>query len=73
MAGLVVAGTGNGTLHEALEAALRTAEADGVQVLRCSRCLAGNVIEVTGALPSAGMLTPAQARVQILLGLLGVD
>lgn len=73
VAGLVVAGTGNGTLHEALEAALRTAAADGVPVLRCSRCLAGGVIEVTGALPSAGLLTPAQARVRMLLGLLGVD
>lgn len=73
VAGLVVAGTGNGTLHEALEAALRTAEADGVQVLRSSRCLAGSVIEVAGALPAAGTLTPVQARVRMLLGLLGVD
>lgn len=72
VAGLVVAGTGNGTLHASLEAALRTAEAGGVRVLRCSRCLAGSVIEVPGALPSAGTLTPAQARVSLLLALLGV-
>lgn len=73
VAGVVVAGTGNGTLHEALEAALRSAEVAGVQVLRCSRCLAGSVIEVPGALPAAGALTPQQARVALLLRLLHVD
>ena len=73
VSGLVAAGTGNGTLHEELEAALRTAEAAGVPVLRCSRCLAGSVIEVPGALPAAGALTPQQARVALLLRLLQVD
>lgn len=73
VAGLVAAGTGNGTLHEGLEAALRSAEAAGVPVLRCSRCQAGSVIEVPGALPAAGALTPQQARVALLLRLLHVD
>ncbi len=73
--GLVVAATGNGTLHRSLEAALQAAQASGVAVLRCTRCLDGRLIdppEVVGAdgvaqLPSAGSLTPVQARVELLL------
>jgi L-asparaginase len=67
--GVVVAGTGNGTLHHALEAALRRAEAVGVEVLRSTRCAAGPVIgEGVGA--SAGSLSPWQARVELMLRLL---
>ena len=70
--GIVVAGTGNGTVHALLEAALRAAQAQGVRVLRCTRCAEGTVIgQPPGALPSAGALTPVQARVELLLGLLG--
>lgn len=69
--GLVVEGTGNGTLHQALEAALAQAQARGLRLLRASRCTAGGVVgEVPGALPSAGLLTPAKARVELLLQLL---
>jgi L-asparaginase len=94
--GLVVAGTGNGTLHADLEAALGKAERAGIRVLRSTRCLSGGVVappdaggsaEADGAtprvngqapqappavrrLPSAGTLTPAQARVELLLDLL---
>jgi len=70
--GIVVAGTGNGTLHHALEAALmRAREQGGVKILRCSRVAQGPVVQ-TGhdALESAGSLTPAQARVELLLRLL---
>jgi len=66
VAGIVVAGTGNGTLHHALEAALLRARAAGVNVLRSSRCAAGPVIG-EAALPSAGVLSPWQARVELLL------
>lgn len=66
--GLVVAGTGNGTLAGPLEAALLTAMAQGVAVLRSTRCASGPVIG--GALPSAGALSPPQARVELLLQLL---
>ncbi|MBB5205539.1 L-asparaginase [Inhella inkyongensis] len=66
--GLVVAGTGNGTLAEPLEAALKAAQAQGVAVRRCSRCGAGPVIG--GDLPSAGALSAPQARVELLLTLL---
>lgn len=68
--GLVVAGTGNGTLALDLEAALHEAKAGGVRVLRSSRCDAGPVMESAGALPSAGALSPVKARVQLLLDLL---
>ena len=69
--GLVLAGTGNGTCSEALEAAARRAQAAGVTVWRASRCAAGGVV---GAEPadfvSAGALSPAQARVALTLALL---
>ena len=69
--GIVVAGTGNGSLHHRLEAALRAAVGHGVEVLRCTRCAEGSVVgQPTGALPSAGALTPVQARVELMLRLL---
>jgi len=70
--GIVVAGTGNGTLHHRLEAALlRAREQGGVRVLRCSRVAQGALVP-TGAeaFESAGSLTPAQARVELALRLL---
>jgi L-asparaginase len=67
--GIVAAGTGNGTLAAPLEAALLCAQAQGVRVLRATRCAAGPVIG-TGALASAGALSAVQARVELLLALL---
>ena len=70
--GIVVAGTGNGTLHEGLHAALlRAREEGGVRILRCSRVAAGAVVPTgSDVFESAGALTPAQARVELLLRLL---
>ena len=77
--GIVVAGTGNGSLHHELEAALLEAQADGIKVLRSTRCPQGGVVEAGAAaqpalsrpgLPSAGNLTPAQARIELMLSLL---
>ena len=69
--GLVVAATGNGTLHGALEAALLEAQAGGVRVLRSTRCLNGRVLSVAdAALPSSDDLTPVKARIELLLQLL---
>ena len=71
--GIVVAGTGNGSLHHELEAALMEAQAAGIEVLRCSRCLNGTVIDAFGAevrLRSAGSLTPVQARIEMMLMIL---
>ena len=68
--GLVVAGTGNGSVSMPLEAALRAAEASGVRVLRSTRCDAGPVSVSSTALPSAGALSPVKARIALLLDLL---
>lgn len=69
-AGIVIAGTGNGSVHADLVAAARRAEAAGVAVRRSSRCLLGGVVGARAdALPSAGVLTPPQARVELLLDL----
>ena len=69
--GIVVACTGNGTVHHDLEVALLEAQSAGVRVVRSSRCLEGVVIASPGqALPSAGALTPVQARVELILALL---
>ena len=69
--GIVVAGTGNGSVHHAIEAALLEAQAGGVAVLRSSRCLNGAVIDATApALASSGALTPVQARIELMLQLL---
>jgi L-asparaginase len=66
--GIVVAGTGNGSLHQALEAALLAAQAAGIAVLRSSRCADGAVIDAApSTLRSAGSLTPAQARIELML------
>jgi L-asparaginase len=72
--GLVVATTGNGSVHADLEAALHAAQQQGVAVLRATRCLDGTIIEAAlaqpDALPSAGDLTPVKARVELMLRLL---
>jgi L-asparaginase len=69
--GLVVAATGNGSVHQELEAALLEALRAGVRVLRCSRCGDGRVLDAAdAALPSADDLTPAKARVELMLQLL---
>jgi len=71
VAGLVAAGTGNGTLGVALEGALRRAARAGVRVLRASRCSDGPVLGGNDAeLPAAGPLSAVQARVELLLQLL---
>jgi len=66
--GWVVAGTGNGTLHHDLEAALLDAQKQGAQVLRASRCAQGGVqSRDADVLPHAGGLTAVQARVALLM------
>jgi L-asparaginase len=68
--GLVVAATGNGTLHHDLEAALIKAQASGVKVLRATRCAQGRVIErPSDALAGAGALSPVKARIALMLEL----
>ena len=69
--GLVVAATGNGTVHAALEAALLRAQTAGVRVLRATRCSEGQLLPRPGdALPAAPGLSPVKARITLLLDLL---
>ncbi len=69
--GLVVAGTGNGTVHQGLEKALKEAQAQGVRVVRTSRCALGQVLALPDdALASVPDMTPVQARVGLQLALL---
>ncbi len=71
VAGIVVAATGNGTLHRRLEQALLRARANGVLVLRSTRCLDGSIPAGVGdELAAAGDLTPVKARVELILALL---
>jgi L-asparaginase len=71
--GLVAAGTGNGTLHHALEAALQRAAAQGVAVRRATRVAAGAVL-ATGSDPDgwpvSGALSAVQARIELMLELM---
>ncbi|EJE49913.1 L-asparaginase/GlutRNAGln amidotransferase subunit D [Acidovorax sp. CF316] len=70
--GLVVACTGNGTLHHALEAALLRAQAVGVRVVRATRCPEGQLLPTPGnALVAAPGLSPVKARISLVLDLLG--
>ena len=69
--GLVVACTGNGTVHHALEAALIKAQDVGVRVVRSTRCPEGQVLPKPGdALPDSQGLSPVKARITLMLDLL---
>ena len=69
--GLVVACTGNGTIHHDLEAALVRAQNAGVRVVRSTRCAEGQVLPKPGdALPASRGLSPVKARVDLMLDLL---
>jgi len=68
--GIVVAGTGNGTLHSDLLAALVAAQAAGIRVWRSTRCANGRVIEGADCPIPATPLPPAKARLELMLRLL---
>ena len=71
--GIVIAATGNGTVHQAIEQALLDAAWAGMVVVRATRCGDGAILDADnakGAGPSAGALTPAKARVELLLRLM---
>jgi L-asparaginase len=69
--GLVVSTTGNGTVHQDLEAALLEAMAQGVKVLRATRCTEGRILEgANDALPAAPGLNSAKARIALMLELM---
>ena len=69
--GLVLAGTGNGTLHAQLQAAAGRAQLAGVAVRLSTRCASGRVVgQAPRVLPVSEAASPAQARVALLLELL---
>ncbi len=69
--GLVVACTGNGTIHHLLEAALVRAQTSGVAVMRATRCPEGQVLPKPGdMLQDSQGLSPVKARITLMLDLL---
>lgn len=68
--GLVVAGTGNGTVHRDLSAALEAAQAAGVVVWRTTRCPRGRVLAGGESPFPVSELPPAKARLALMLQLL---
>jgi len=69
--GLVVATTGNGTVHQDLEEALVVAMAQGVKVLRATRCTEGRLLPgAHDVLPAAPGLNPVKARIALMLALM---
>lgn len=70
--GLVVASTGNGTVHAHLEAAMERARSAGIAVLRATRCADGAVLSSGGGdrWPHAFDLSPVKARISLMLDLL---
>jgi len=76
--GLVIAATGNGTVHEAIEQGVQRAAWSGMVVLRATRCGDGAILDATNGnghagsagWPAAGALTPAKARVELMLRLM---
>jgi L-asparaginase len=66
--GLVLAATGNGTLHHSLQAALDDAAAGGLPVWRTTRCVGGALVGETAG--PAGAMSPWQARTELLLQVL---
>lgn len=71
--GIVVAGTGNGTIHNDLVAALREAQALGIQVVRSTRCAWGFVVPgaaSSDSFPHFDGLSPVKARIALMLNLL---
>ena len=68
--GIVVAGTGNGTIHKALEAALLIAQQKGLRVVRASGCQ--GLVHQTLNEPFIVYpdLSPKQARIQLMLNAL---
>ncbi len=75
--GLVIACTGNGTLHHTLEAAVLRAQQAGVRVVRASRCWDGRMVAKSADLTSGEntgtgteSLSPVKARIALILELM---
>jgi L-asparaginase len=70
--GLVVSGTGNGTIHQDLMAALWRAKSNGVRVVRSTRCAFGRVLSTEKSeFEDSSGLSPVKARIALMLELIG--
>jgi L-asparaginase len=69
--GIVVAGSGNGSVHRELQLALRKAHDAGVTVVRSTRCAEGEVLaRPSDVFPHSAGLSPVKARIALMLHLL---
>lgn len=68
--GIVVAGTGNGTMSDALKASLHKACEAGIAVGLTTRCLQGYVLKNASHTFNVLPLSPVQARVELMLRLM---
>lgn len=69
--GIVVAATGNGTIHRLLEASLLRAKNQGVAIVVSTRCAEGRVLPLpTNLFVDSAGLNPAKARVALIVKLL---
>jgi L-asparaginase len=62
--GIVVAGTGNGTVSDALQTALNEAQSNGVEVMITSRC-------AWGGIHNGSSMSTVKARIELMFKLLG--
>lgn len=72
--GIVVAGTGNGTVHKDLEAALQVARETGIRIARVSRCAYGRVVEAPDQSKESFAvygLSAVKARIALMLEIAG--
>jgi len=69
--GIVVAGTGNGSIHSDMEQALEQAQLQGIRVWRTSRCAYGQVVGGSASARSgsfsASSLSGVKARIALML------
>ena len=72
--GLVVACTGNGSVHQALQQALQIASERGVRVWRTTRCEQGEIVLADGEVDDCvSSLSPVKARISLMLQLMGKE
>ncbi|OYU44758.1 MAG: L-asparaginase [Burkholderiales bacterium PBB4] len=74
LAGIVVAGTGNGTVNHDMAAALLEAQEQGIRVILTTRCAMGQIVTRRYANPLQNTrylgLSPVKARIELILELL---
>ena len=72
--GVIAVGTGNGTLHHHLQTVLTSLTEQGIAVRVCTRCITGSLVPGQalsgGLLPFLPRLSPAQARIELMLDLI---